>query len=265
MSYHPLGSMLRPTLGLMDVLLRFGFSGLATWIRPLDLISDGSDGTILLWLLLNTFLGETSVLNGFVWSVAISTPSSLFLVSGFENSDLARFNSLFSAKFWLRIPIDDEISIHLFCHSLGSRLRLLLRLVKVVLEYGFRDTLLGTIRLAGLGMDLMVLFFFCDFFWGLGVLKRPETIVVWRHWFGRSLRPGKPSNSPRCVEGATMARRAPFPLSSIPAYIEQSMKLFVWWTGKRKCRTTIWDTRWWHDWIYAQHQHYAFSRRDHPD
>jgi hypothetical protein len=64
----------------------------------------------------------------------------------------------------LRIPIDDEISINLFCHSLGSQLRLLLRLVKVVLEYGFRDTLLGTIRLAGLGMDLMVLFFFCDFF-----------------------------------------------------------------------------------------------------
>jgi hypothetical protein len=29
------------------------------------------------------------------------------------------------------------------------------------------------------------------------------------------------------VEGATMARRAPFPPSSIPAYIEQSMKLFV--------------------------------------
>ena len=66
MSYHPLGSMLRLTLGLMDVLLRFGFSGLATCIRPLDLISDGSDGTTLLWLLLNFFLGETSVLNGFV-------------------------------------------------------------------------------------------------------------------------------------------------------------------------------------------------------
>jgi hypothetical protein len=29
------------------------------------------------------------------------------------------------------------------------------------------------------------------------------------------------------VEGATMARRAPFQPSSIPAYIEQSMKLFV--------------------------------------
>ena len=59
------------------------------------------------------------------------------------------------------------------------------------------------------------------------MLKRPETIVVWRHWFGRSLRPGKPSNSPRGAEGAAMARRVPFPPSSIPAYIEQSMKLFV--------------------------------------
>ncbi len=38
---------------------------------------------------------------------------------------------------------------------------------------------------------------------------------------------GKPSNSPRGAEGATMARRVPFPPSSIPAYIEQSMKLFV--------------------------------------
>jgi hypothetical protein len=28
----------------------------------------------------------------------------------------------------------------------------------------FRDTLLGTVGLAGLGMDQMVLFFFCDFF-----------------------------------------------------------------------------------------------------
>ncbi len=56
----------------------------------------------------------------------------------------------------------------------------------------FRDTLLGTVGLAGLGMDLMVLFFFCDFFLGWGMLKRRETIVVWLHWFGRSLLPGKP-------------------------------------------------------------------------
>ena len=54
-------------LRLMDVLLRFGFSGRTTWIWPLGLISDGSDGAILLlWLLLNNFLGETTVLNGFV-------------------------------------------------------------------------------------------------------------------------------------------------------------------------------------------------------
>ncbi len=33
------------------------------------------------------------------------------------------------------------------------------------------------------------------------------------------------------VEGATMARGAPFPLSSIPAYIEKSMKLFVSLSG----------------------------------
>ncbi len=44
-------------------------------------------------------------------------------------------------------------------HSLDSPLRLLLRLVKVLLEYG-----LETVGLAGLGTDLMVLFFFCDFF-----------------------------------------------------------------------------------------------------
>ena len=30
----------------------------------------------------------------------------------------------------------DDIPIHLFCHLLGSRLRLLLRLVKVLLEFG---------------------------------------------------------------------------------------------------------------------------------
>ena len=58
--------------------------------------------------------------------------------------------------------MDDEISIHLFCHSLGSRLRLLLRLVKVLLEYGLSGH--AAIGLAGLGIDQMVLFFFCDFF-----------------------------------------------------------------------------------------------------
>jgi hypothetical protein len=94
-----------------------------------------------------------------------------------------------------------------------------LRLVKVLLEYrlsgpgAIRDTLLGTVGLAGLGTDLMVLFFFYDFF-GLGMLKRPESIVPWRHWFGRSLWPGKQSNFPRLrgvcydgVEGAIFTKK----------------------------------------------------------
>ena len=97
--------------------------------------------------------------------------------------------------------MDDEISIRLFFHSLGSRLGLLFGLVKVLLDMGFRTTLPGPVGLAGLGMDQMVLFFYCDFFWGLAMLKRPETIVLWRHWFGHSLRPGKPSNSPRRCGG----------------------------------------------------------------
>ena len=123
--------------------------------------------------------------------------------------------------------MDDEISIQLFCHSLYSWIRPMLRSVKVLLEFGLsghaaRDCWLGWFRNGSDGAILLL-----RVFWGLGMLKRPETIVVWRHWFGRSLRPGKPSNSPRGAEGATMARRVPFPPSSIPAYIEQSMKLFV--------------------------------------
>ncbi len=88
-------------LELMDVLLRlpFGSSRRTTWIWQLCLIRDGSDGNLLLRLLVKTFLGETSVLNGFVWSVVISAPSSLSLVSRLENSDSARINSLFSAKW----------------------------------------------------------------------------------------------------------------------------------------------------------------------
>ena len=43
--------------------------------------------------------------------------------------------------------MDDEISIDLFCHSLGSRLRLLLRLVKVLLEYELSGHAAWTCRL----------------------------------------------------------------------------------------------------------------------
>ena len=43
--------------------------------------------------------------------------------------------------------MDDEISVHLFCHSLGSLLRPLLRLVKVLLEYGLSEHAARTCRL----------------------------------------------------------------------------------------------------------------------
>ena len=59
--------------------------------------------------------------------------------------------------------MDDEISIQLFCHSSDSWLRLLLRSVKFCSNLAFRDTLLGTVGLADLRMDQMVLFFFCEF------------------------------------------------------------------------------------------------------
>ena len=43
--------------------------------------------------------------------------------------------------------MDDEMSLHLFCHSLSSRLGLLLGLVKVLLEYGLSDHAARTCRL----------------------------------------------------------------------------------------------------------------------
>jgi hypothetical protein len=186
----------------------FRFSRHVTWIWPLGLINDGSDGaTLLLWLLLKNFF-QRNVSVEYVCLICcnINTkkPISHFAV---WKSDSARFNSLFSAKFWLMIRMDNGTSIHLFFHSLTSHLRLLF-----CSSMAFWDTLLGTVGLAGLGMDLrdlMVLFFFCYFFWELGMLERPETIVVWRYWFGHSLWPGKPRNSPRwcgrCHDGAAGA------------------------------------------------------------
>ena len=92
--------------------------------------------------------------------------------------------------------MDDEISINLLCHYLGSRLRLVLRLVKVLFEFGLsgqatRDRRLGWCRDGSDGAILLLrlLLRVC-------YVEKPETIALWRHWFGRSLRPGKPSKSP---------------------------------------------------------------------
>ena len=112
--------------------------------------------------------------------------------------------------------MDDEISIILFCHYLGSRLRLL-RLVKVLLEFGLsghaaRDYRLGWCRDGSDGAILLLrlLLRVC-------YVEKPETIVLWRHWFGRSLRPGSRRTHPVGAEGATMARRAPFPTKRYPS------------------------------------------------
>ena len=104
---------------------------------------------------------------------------------------------MFSAKFWLWIPTDDWTLFLLFCHSFGSRLRLMLRLMKDVFWFcvsvhaawdcrlrWLRDGSDGAIRLLRLLPRA-------------GYVERLEPIVVWRPWFARSLRPGKPSNPPR--------------------------------------------------------------------
>ncbi len=136
-----------------------------------------------------------TLLNGFVWSDAISAPRKLFLVSCFENLDPAQ-------KVSLRIPMDGEISIHLFCHSLGSRLpvRLLLRLMRALLKYGLsghaaRGCRLGWFRNVSDRAILLMRF--------LLRVGYVENAAVWLgpQRFGRSFRPGKPSNSPRWCAG----------------------------------------------------------------
>ena len=59
------------------------------------------------------------------------------------------------------------------------------------------------------------------------MLKMPETIVCGDIGLVLLSGLGSRRTHPVGAEGATMARRAPFPLSSIPAYSDQSMKLFV--------------------------------------
>jgi hypothetical protein len=78
--------------------------------------------------------------------------------------------------------MDDGISFPLFCKSLDSLLRLLLRLEKVLLEYGLSghaagDCRLGWFRDGSDHSDGAVLLL--RLFLGLGMLKRPETIVMW--------------------------------------------------------------------------------------
>ena len=112
--------------------------------------------------------------------------------------------------------MDDEISSNLFCHSLCSRLRLLLRLVKVLLEFGLsghaaRDCRLGWCRDGSDGAILLLRFLL-----RVGYVEKP--IVSFCGDIGLVLLSGLGSRRthPVGAEGATMARRAPFPTKRYP-------------------------------------------------
>ena len=60
------------------------------------------------------------------------------------------------------------------------------------------------------------------------MFKMPETIVCGDIGLVLLSGLGSRRTHPVGAEGAMMARRAPIPLSSIPVYIDQSMKLIVY-------------------------------------
>jgi hypothetical protein len=138
-----------------------------------------------------SLLGETSLLNGFVWSVA--APSSLFSFRDF--SFLVLKNQIWrdsihylTAMSWLRM------SILLFCHFFHVRLRLLLVLMKVSLdsqvEYGYLGHAAGDCQRA----------WFRDGSDGASPLLRILSRVgyVENAWNNQSVaRPEKPANLPR--------------------------------------------------------------------
>ncbi len=186
MFYHRLGSRLRLTLGLMDVFFRFGFSWHTTWIwpgtSPLGLISDGSDGAPhLLWLLLKTILRLCSKKRqccyccmAFFYLLQYQHQVAYFLfhIFGFAEIQILRdsihhFQRSFGWGFQWMMSYKFIRSVILWIYCWGC----CWGWWKFYSSMAFRDMLLGTVGLAGLGADLMVLFFFCDFFWGLGTLK----------------------------------------------------------------------------------------------
>ena len=100
--------------------------------------------------------------------------------------------------------MDDEILINLFCPSLDSRLGLLLRSMKVLLEYGLSGHASGDCGWLRNGSDGAVLL--------LRLLLRVGYV--------------EKGGNHRCVAAlATISTKQYY--ASIPAYIEQSMKLFV--------------------------------------
>ncbi len=70
-----------------------------------------------------------------------------------------------------------------------------MRLKKVLLEFGLSGHAARACRLGWFrdGSDGAILLLQSSL--RVGYFERPETIVLWRHWFGRSLRPGRQLNS----------------------------------------------------------------------
>ena len=76
-----------------------------------------------------------------------------------------------------------------------------MRLVNILLEFGLsghaaRDCWIGWFRDGSDGAILRL-----QLLLRVGSVEKPETIVLWRHWFDRSLVSGKPSNSTRWCGG----------------------------------------------------------------
>jgi hypothetical protein len=219
---HSLGSRLRLMLELMDVLL------LLASRNPLHEFS------CLIWLVMDLMV--LFFFCGCFWCFVETSEKRQSWMGLF---DLVQFQhqAAYCSFRDLKVQIRRD-SIHYYQQSFDWRFQWTIRyqfICSVILwihcwgccwgwwkfcsSMTFRDTLMGTVGLAG--TDMMVLFFFCDFFWGLNMLKRTETIVLWRLW---SFAPAwEALTHPVGVKGATMAR----PPSSIPAYIEESMKLLV--------------------------------------
>jgi hypothetical protein len=101
--------------------------------------------------------------------------------------------------------MDNEIDC-IVLSFFGFKVEAVVEVVKVLIEFGLsghaaRDCWLGWFWDGPDGAILLLRLLL-----RVGFAERPETIAVWRHWFGRSLRPGEWLNSPKwsggCHKGA---------------------------------------------------------------
>ncbi len=251
-------------LGLMDdVPLLFGFSGRTIWIWPLALISDRSDGATPLlsssymvaaedfsrrnlsveWFLFDLVQGQHQAA---YFSFRTKQPGpisrSAFWKFRFGAIQFINFQRSFDWGFQQAMRCQFVCFVIPWDHGWGC----CWGWWKFCPNMAFRDTLLETVGSADLEMDLMPdwwCYFLLRLFLRAGyvknLIKRPETIVCGNIGLAVLSGLGSCRTHPVGVEGATMARRAPFPLSSMPAYIDRSMKLFVCLSVRSRCSITM--------------------------